>query len=253
MFFLKRKKKIEYNPISNTGLNSISIDISKFISSAAVINGDNNQIVLEDCEAVNVNLIVNGNYNKFNLNGVQLKNSVINITGSNNTITIDKGTDIASMELIIFGDNHQLTIGEYVQITGKLAFWIVDSDNQIDIGNYSTFGVANIAIAEPNTKISIGRDCMFANGVSIKNSDFHSILDQNNKVINKSANVEIGNHVWIGEQSHILKGVTVNDNSIIALGSIVTKDVPANSIVAGNPAKVVKENINWIRERIVGS
>jgi len=46
-------------------------------------------------------------------------------------------------------------------------------------------------------------------------------------------------------RSMILKGVTIGDNSIIAAGSVVTKDVPNNCLVAGNPAKIIKENIDW--------
>ena len=51
--------------------------------------------------------------------------------------------------------------------------------------------------------------------------------------------------MWIGTNSIILKGVIIGDNSIIAAGSIVTKNVPENSLVAGNPAKIIKQNIKW--------
>ncbi len=55
-----------------------------------------------------------------------------------------------------------------------------------------------------------------------------------------SSPVVIGDCVWIGADCTILKGVTINDGSIVARGSIVTKDVPAYTIVAGNPAKIIK-------------
>ncbi len=57
--------------------------------------------------------------------------------------------------------------------------------------------------------------------------------------------IKIGNHVWIGMRSIILKGVTIGDGSIVAAGSVVVKDVPNNCLVAGNPAKVVKKNVKW--------
>ena len=53
--------------------------------------------------------------------------------------------------------------------------------------------------------------------------------------------VVIGNNVWIGSGAHILSGVTIGDNSIIAAGALVNKDVPSNVIVGGMPAKVIKE------------
>ena len=52
--------------------------------------------------------------------------------------------------------------------------------------------------------------------------------------------VKIGNDVWIGANVTILPGVTVGENAVIAAGAVVTKDVPANSIVGGNPAKVIR-------------
>ena len=57
---------------------------------------------------------------------------------------------------------------------------------------------------------------------------------------NEENGVSIGNHVWLGIRTIILKGVTIGDNSIVAAGSIVTKDVKANTIVSGTPAKQIK-------------
>lgn len=61
----------------------------------------------------------------------------------------------------------------------------------------------------------------------------------------KSAPVTIEDNVWIGANVTILPGVVVGRGSVIAAGSVVTKSVPPNSLVAGVPAKVIKEQINW--------
>ena len=53
--------------------------------------------------------------------------------------------------------------------------------------------------------------------------------------------VKIGDKVWIGGVSRILPGVTIGDNSVIGAGSVVTKDIPANVVAAGNPCRIIKE------------
>ncbi|KHT65155.1 hypothetical protein RJ45_02740 [Photobacterium gaetbulicola] len=56
--------------------------------------------------------------------------------------------------------------------------------------------------------------------------------------------ITVGNQVWIGANVLVLPGVTIGDGAVVSGGSVVTKDVPAHTVVVGNPAKVVKENIN---------
>lgn len=90
--------------------------------------------------------------------------------------------------------------------------------------------------------IEIGSDCAIGRDVIIRSYDGHSILNENYKI---SAPIKIGNHVWIGQRAMILKGVTIGDGAIVAAGAIVTKDVPAHSIVAGIPAKVINNNVQW--------
>lgn len=222
------------------------------INAKAVVNGDRNSLILANCSINNAHLSTKGNDNKIELNNTSLHNTLINISGNKNIVKIGSGSSIERMELQIFGDNHIVELGESIHVTGKMSIWCEDNDNKIIIGNYSTFGIVNFAIAEPNTEIVLGRDCMVANGVSIKNSDFHSIIDLNSgKKINKSGNIHIGHHVWIAESSHILKNTNIGDNSIVALGSIVTKDVPNNCITAGSPNKTIKTNIDWSRERTI--
>lgn len=71
--------------------------------------------------------------------------------------------------------------------------------------------------------------------------DFASYVFVNkyNEFIPSHGKVKIGNNVWFGMNCTVLKGVTIGDNCIIGIGSIVTKDIPANSVAIGNPAKVV--------------
>lgn len=86
--------------------------------------------------------------------------------------------------------------------------------------------------------ISIGDGTMIGPNVIIA-TDNH---DLNNKMILKCKKVEIGNNVWIGAGVRILPGVRIGDNAVIGAGAVVTKDVEANTVVAGVPAKFIKNN-----------
>jgi len=90
---------------------------------------------------------------------------------------------------------------------------------------------------------------MFSADIVIMNTDVHKIYDTTTKLkTNEGKEISIGNHVWLGIRTIVLKGVNIGDNSIVAAGSIVTKDVKANTVVSGNPARQVKENRNWSRD-----
>src|SRR5699024_86665 len=89
-------------------------------------------------------------------------------------------------------------------------------------------------------EVRIGDNCMLGPNVGIYTAG-HSIepLDRNKS--GYTIPIKIGNDVWVGGNCVILAGVTIGDNSVVAAGSIVTKDVPKNTVVAGNPAKIIKE------------
>jgi len=86
--------------------------------------------------------------------------------------------------------------------------------------------------------ITIGDNCMFASGAYITDADWHGIYNRASQGI--SAPVVIQDNAWIGDQAIICKGVTVGENSIVGAGAVVTRNVPPNTIAAGNPAKVVR-------------
>lgn len=90
--------------------------------------------------------------------------------------------------------------------------------------------------------IEIGKGCAISDNVSIHDSDNHILNGEKEKV---SAPVIIENHVWIGKNVTILKGVTIGDGAVIGAGSVVTKSIPPRCLAVGNPARVIKENIDW--------
>lgn len=80
---------------------------------------------------------------------------------------------------------------------------------------------------------------MLAERVLITDADWH---DLHHRIFpGKTAPIRIGSNVWIGDGVTICKGVTIGDNSVVGAGAVVTRDVPPNSVAAGNPARVVRE------------
>ena len=158
-----------------------------------------------------------------------------------------------------------ITYGKNFKSRGRVLFFRAIGTS-ITIGNNVTFnslsrfnhrGINHPCILETNNNgiISIGDNCSFS-GVSIC-SDLSISLGNdvlcgaNTMIADRDGHSDkypqfkpkciiIGNNVWIGMNSVIMKGVTIGDNSIIGANSIVTKDIPANCIAAGNPCKVIK-------------
>lgn len=192
---------------------------------------------------------IRGNNNLIIKKGV-LINTKFDIIGNNNTINIMSGAVLSDMVIIMRGSNHSLIIGERCHIKGG-NFYFEDEFCTIQIGKGTTVESAHFAVTEPNKSIIIGEDCMFSYGIEFRTGDSHSIIDlETKKRINYAKDIIIGDHVWIGAKAIILKGVTIGNNSIVGINSIVSSNIPVNTIAAGIPAKIVKENVDWIKERI---
>ena len=90
--------------------------------------------------------------------------------------------------------------------------------------------------------VSIGRECVIADRVMLIDFD-HGMVEVDRPIRHQGIykrDVRVGNNVWIGYGACILRGVTVGDNAIIGTNSVVTRDVPANAVVGGVPAKVIR-------------
>ena len=135
-------------------------------------------------------------------------------------------------KIICWGNGH-ISIGEWVKIGFRSTINCVD---RIEIGNYTAI----------------------ADDVTIVDHNFHPINPSDRKYMRQTKHgsiersplfaahspIKIGENVWIGSNVRICKGVTIGDNSVIGANSIVTKDIPSNCVAVGNPARVVKENID---------
>lgn len=126
------------------------------------------------------------------------------------------------------------------------------SDNcSLKIGEHFSCEEVNIFQDESNLSIDIGNDCMFSWNVILRATDSHTIYDENDTVINSGDKIVIGNHVWLGQNTTILKSAAIANNSIVGSGTVVTNKFNEPSvIIAGNPAKIIKKGIKWSREHI---
>jgi FkbM family methyltransferase len=137
----------------------------------------------------------------------------------------------------IIGRKKKVIIGHNVKLFG----WLISEEGEIIIGNHTV--IHQKTVIRSMEKIIIGSYCDIGGEVYIQDHNSMSIdyLERRRmgrNIIHKP--VIIGNDVWIGRRVMILKGVNIGDRSIIAAGSVVTHDVPANCVAAGNPARIVK-------------
>lgn len=93
--------------------------------------------------------------------------------------------------------------------------------------------------------IKVGHRVIVGPYTIIMDNDGHKVVGDHIIEGDHAKPIIIEDNVWIGARSTILKGVTIGKNSVVAAGSIVTKDVPANCLVGGVPARILKANINW--------
>ncbi len=127
---------------------------------------------------------------------------------------------------------------------------VVGPGSRFNLGPDASVSIGSRCLLNENctvysrSSISIGDDCAISWGVRIMDTDFHVLVKEGERC-NESSPVRIGDHVWIGSNATILKGVSIGDDAVIGASSVVTRDVPDGSVVAGNPARTIQEDTNW--------
>jgi acetyltransferase-like isoleucine patch superfamily enzyme len=147
---------------------------------------------------------------------------------------------------VFFGRRLELQIGK----TGKIAFgrfvWIGDGtkirchEGIVEIGQKTVIG--QDCTISAYQRVRIGEQCVIADRAMFIDFD-HGVVEVDRPIRQQGIykrDVEVGSNVWIGYGACILRGVTIGDNAIVGTNSVVTRDVPANAVVAGIPAKVIR-------------
>jgi maltose O-acetyltransferase len=114
---------------------------------------------------------------------------------------------------------------------------VSNKGSRISIGDHTfiNYGVSITAFLQ----VKVGRHCLLGQNVRVVDKNEHGV--EQREAAPPAAPILIEDHVWIGAHAIILPGVSIGRNSVIGAGSVVTKDIPANCLAAGNPARVVRQ------------
>jgi acetyltransferase-like isoleucine patch superfamily enzyme len=156
--------------------------------------------------------------------------------------------NIASGRVVIEikGSNNLVYVGDTRKFQGRIH---IEGDNNVFAAcGGTTCNRAAFALASDGCSIILGDDCMLSMDVSVRASDMHPIYRlTTGERVNPPVSVLLESHVWIGERVAILKGVTVGAGSIVGSASVVNKAIPPGCLAVGTPAKVVDEDVTWLR------
>lgn len=168
----------------------------------------------------------------------------VTILGNNNKVNIDSTCVLNNVSLIIWGDNNIFTMDKDAKIqVGKISMY---NGSILNIRHNATFQGVSIELEQNNC--IIGADCMFSDGIKIRNYDGHKIIDiLSGNIKNSPKDIIIGEHVWVGQDVSILGGTKILDGSIIGCKALVKGTIGPNCVAVGVPAQRIKENISWIR------
>ena len=175
---------------------------------------------------------------------IETGNGYISITGENNVVKIAR-QHVAGTVLFSVTGGARIEIGEG-GILGNLSAHAVAEGAEIIIGcGIAINGSVQITSHERAT-IRIGNNCLLAPDVTLMASDVHKIIDKKSgNRLNPGMNITVEDKVWIAPRSVIMRGAHVRSESVVGWGSVVNSSFPANWLIAGVPAKVVREGITW--------
>lgn len=124
-----------------------------------------------------------------------------------------------------------------VHFSSRILYW-----KNIKVGNWCAPGMSSSCYIQARNGIVMGNNVRVAPGVGIISSG-HDLNDYDRH--EKCSPIKIGNNVWIGMNAVVMPGVSIGDNVVIGAGSIVTSDIPSNSIAAGNPCRVIRDKDSY--------
>ena len=161
-------------------------------------------------------------------------------------LTVGASSNVSYCQFDIREDA-SVTVGEGCVLRGRV---VAMPGCTVTIGDGNIWNRACHVRASEETNIVIGDGCLFSD-VTIETSDLHSVLDADTGVrINPAQDVVVGDRCWLGSGVLLLPGARLSDDTVVGARALVKKHFPPNVVIAGVPARIVKENVTWVRERI---
>lgn len=150
------------------------------------------------------------------------------------------------IDILFAGRGNIIEIGSCSVMT-LLKINVNGNNGSVHIGNSNSFVNVRIDIADGD--VTIGNSCMFSFGVTLFQSDMHPIFDAvTRKRINKSKNILVGSHVWVGKNVNLLGGASIGSGSICGAEAVTSSAFPSNVIIAGSPASIIRRNVIWAKD-----
>lgn len=170
----------------------------------------------------------------------------IHVRGHNNILIIEEGANLRSKSMILIEGSNGVCIIRKGEGSSKVKFLMCGPEAMVIWGkNCTANDVYGIAHAAP---LTFGNDCMLSWGITVRTFDSHAIIDcSSGAQINTPKPVHIDDHVWIAQDSMVMPGVSIGSGSIVGASSLVTKNIPPRTLVAGVAAKPLRENVTWHR------
>lgn len=187
-------------------------------------------------------------HNRIQIGRSLLTRTAIRIAGRNNEVSIGDGCRLHDLKILVAGDSLRVEIADNCRLRGKIK--AEDVGSRIEVGAGTTMENAYLGAYE-GTSIRIGENCMFSDQVGLRTGDMHSIVENATGArLNPSRSIAIGPGVWLCRGATVLKGCAIGAGTVVGGYSLVTDSLPAGVLAVGSPARIVRRDISWKRERV---
>ncbi|WP_132664710.1 MULTISPECIES: acyltransferase [unclassified Rhizobium] len=168
-------------------------------------------------------------------------NVVINGTG--NRVSLQRPSSCTDVYIEVSGGG-TVEIGARARLCGQHIRLF--APGRITFGEGCAFNGLSYFHMHESATIRLGNDCLIAGNASFSTSHVHKIMDlDTGERLNPAGDIIVGDHVWISADASLWPGAVIGNDSVVGKGSYVSKEFPANCIIVGAPARVVRERITW--------